>query len=157
MKAWIGIVSAAIVAVGCGKSGGGGGVSGTDVKHENPSFKVTVPSDLKPGKEHPEGDGGSVDVIADGPVYRDLLLVWARTGSSTDPEASWDRHHHHEDTVKILEEGALPGGNRRSVAPACQRYGDSPIVTSSVPWWAPIGMSSGAWQYHSVKPHARQT
>lgn len=98
-----------LITVACGKSGG----SGSAYKHSDPNFQLTVPADLTPNKnEHVDGDSHSLDLVNEKDSGRDILLVWAKSGSPTDPAASWDRHHHHDDARKIVEEGDLPGGGK---------------------------------------------
>lgn len=107
MRGWT--IAFVLTAVACGKSGGG---SGSAYKHGDPNFQINVPSDLTPGKEHVDRDSHSIELANEKDYGRDILLVWAKSGSDMDPAGSWDRHHHHDDARKILEEGDLPGGGK---------------------------------------------
>jgi hypothetical protein len=98
---------ALVVAASACKGGAKGG-GGTEYKHPSPAFKVMIPSGLTKRMVHPEGDGGNLAFNNDD-GSRDILLVWAKTGSQYDPEGNWSTYGHEADNKKIIAEGKLPG------------------------------------------------
>ena len=103
------VVGLVVSAFACKGGSGSGGVAATEYKHESPKFKVSIPSDLKPRNIKPDGDGGTrAFTNADG--SRDILLVWAKSGSAYDPENQWSGYGKEPDHVKTIAEGQLPGG-----------------------------------------------
>ena len=85
------------------------GGAGTEYKHDEPRFKVTIPEGLQQGPIKPDADGGGTLAFKNDDGSRDILLVWARSGSPYDPEAQWSRYGKEPDHVKTIAEGKLPG------------------------------------------------
>src|SRR5512139_1493237 len=81
---------------GGGAAGGGGGA---EYKNPDAKFKVSYPSGLTVGKVKTEGDSSNLS-ISNSDGSREVFLVWAKTGSSLDPEGSWSRYGHEPDHRK---------------------------------------------------------
>ncbi len=96
-----------LVAAACKGGSSGGGT--TEYKHEGPRFKVSVPSDLEQRKVKQESDGSSTLAFRTDDGSRDILLVWAKSGSALDPEAQWSGYGKEADHKKTIAEGKLPG------------------------------------------------
>ena len=108
MRAWL-VCLGCIVA--CKSSGGGGGGGGGEYKHENPSFKLPVPSGLAAAKEQTDGEATNLS-IRNERGDREIFLVWAPTGSGLDPVASFGRYGNEPDHTKTIEEGTIAGGGK---------------------------------------------
>ncbi len=95
--------------VGC--SGGASATATTELSHDNPGFKISLPGDLKVGADKAEGDGGNLSV-ASADMSEEVFLSWSKSASATDPVAQFDRHKQHPDLKKVIEEKNLTGGGK---------------------------------------------
>jgi hypothetical protein len=90
--------------------GGKGSGAAADYQHPSPKFKVSIPAGLEKGMIRTEGDDQNMSFTSkDG--SREVFLLWAKTGSQSDPQGPYANYGHEDDNKKIIGEGTLPSGS----------------------------------------------